>query len=101
MNITEDIKRQILSRTDIVEIVGEAIDLRQKGRNFVGLCPFHNDTHPSMNVNRDLGIYKCFACGAGGDSISFLMNYHRLSYIESMQLLAKRAGIVIPDDSYE
>ena len=101
MNITEDIKRQILSRTDIVEIVGEAIDLRQKGRNFVGLCPFHNDTHPSMNVNRDLGIYKCFACGAGGDSISFLMNYHRLSYIESMQMLAKRAGIVIPDESYE
>lgn len=101
MNITEDIKRQILSRTDIVEIVGEAIDLRQKGRNFVGLCPFHNDSHPSMNVNRDLGIYKCFACGAGGDSISFLMNYHRLSYVESMQMLAKRAGIVIPDEYSE
>jgi DNA primase len=101
MNITEDIKRQILSRTDIVEIIGEAIDLRRKGRSFVGLCPFHNDTHPSMNVNPDLGIYKCFSCGAGGDVISFLINYHRLSYVEAMQLLAKRAGIVIPDESYE
>ncbi|MBI5325482.1 MAG: DNA primase [Ignavibacteriae bacterium] len=101
MNITEDIKRQILSRTDIVEIIGEAIDLRRKGRSFVGLCPFHNDTHPSMNVNPDLGIYKCFSCGAGGDVISFLINYHRLSYLESMQLLAKRGGIVIPDDYYE
>ncbi|TAL68193.1 MAG: DNA primase [Bacteroidetes bacterium] len=101
MNITEDIKRQILSRTDIVEIIGEAIDLRRKGRSFVGLCPFHNDTHPSMNVNPDLGIYKCFACGAGGDVISFLINYHRLSYVEAMQLLAKRAGIVITDEYYE
>ncbi len=100
MNITDDIKRQILQRTDIVEIVGEAIDLRQRGKNFLGLCPFHNDTHPSLNVSRELGIYKCFSCGAGGDAITFLMEYHRLSYIEAMKLLANKTGIVIPDENW-
>jgi DNA primase len=99
MNITDDIKRQILQRTDIVEIIGEAIDLKQRGKNFLGLCPFHNDSHPSLNVSRELGIYKCFACGAGGDAITFLMDYHRLDFIEAMKVLAQRAGIVIPDES--
>jgi DNA primase len=85
MIITDDIKLQILARVDIVELIGDSIMLKKKGRNFIGLCPFHTDTKPSLNVNPALGIYKCFACGAGGDAISFMKEYHRMSYPEDMK----------------
>ncbi|MGA2297682.1 MAG: DNA primase, partial [FCB group bacterium] len=101
MKITDEIREEILRHTDIVDVVSESIELRKKGKNFIGLCPFHNDKKPSLNVSPELGIYKCFACGAGGDAISFMMNYHHLNFIEAIKELAKKAGVRLPEESNE
>ena len=96
--IDDDIKFSILQNTDIVEIIAEVVDLKKYGSNFKGLCPFHNEKTPSFNVMQDRGFYKCFGCGVSGDAISFMREYHGLSYVEALQELARRAGIVIPDE---
>lgn len=88
--------RQILQAVDLVEVVGSYVALQPKGREMVGLCPFHEDGRPSLNVSPSKQIFKCFACGAGGDVISFVMRRERLSFPEAVRLLADRAGIVLP-----
>lgn len=89
----EDIKNEILSQTDIVEIISEYIRLTKKGRNFVGLCPFHNERTPSFTVSSDKQIYKCFGCGKSGNAITFLMEHNGLSYVEALTFLANKYGI--------
>lgn len=84
---------RVLSSTDIVRLVGEHVQLRPKGREFAGLCPFHDDKNPSMQVSPQKQIYKCFSCGAGGSCFDFVMNYHKLTFPEAMKMLADRAGI--------
>ncbi|MFN7020888.1 MAG: DNA primase [Phycisphaerales bacterium] len=88
-----DDKRRVLHATDIVRLVGEHVALKKKGREYVGLCPFHDDHTPSMGVVPHKQIYHCFACGAGGDAISFVMNFHKISFREALELLAERAGV--------
>lgn len=88
-----DDKVRILESTDLVRLIGEHVALRKKGREWVGLCPFHDDRTPSMFVSGQKQIYKCFSCGAGGDALSFLMNFHKMSFREALQLLADRSGI--------
>lgn len=88
-----DDKRRVIEATDIVRLIGEQIALRPKGRELVGLCPFHNDHTPSMCVVPHKQIYHCFSCGAGGDALRFVMDYHKMSFREALQHLADRAGI--------
>ncbi len=91
----DDDKRRVLDATDIVRLVGETISLKQKGREYVGLCPFHDDHNPSMGVVPHKQIYHCFVCGAGGDALSYAMNYHKMSFREALEFLAQRAGITL------
>ena len=93
MNPRDDQRLQVQQATDIVQLVGEHLALRRKGKEFVGLCPFHDDQSPSMYVSPAKQIYKCFSCGAGGSVFDFVMNYHKMSFIEALKHLAERAGI--------
>lgn len=86
-------KEKVQAATDIVRLIGEQVNLRPKGKEFAGLCPFHDDKTPSMQVSPQKQIYKCFSCGAGGDAFSFVMNYHKMSFVESLKYLAEKAGI--------
>ena len=86
-------KLEVQAATDLVRLVGEHIALKPAGREYVGLCPFHDDSKPSMNVSPQKQIFKCFACGAGGDVFSFMMRYHKFTFPEALKALADRAGI--------
>lgn len=86
-------KEKVQAATDIVRLIGEQVNLRPKGKEFAGLCPFHDDKTPSMQVSPQKQIYKCFSCGAGGDAFSFAMNYHKMTFVESLKYLAEKAGI--------
>lgn len=94
--VPENIKEEIKSRCDIVDIISEYVSLKQRGKNFVGLCPFHDDTKPSLYVSRDLQIFKCFACDSAGDVFAFLMKYQKITYPEALKALAERCGITLP-----
>ena len=93
----DDLKRQVQEATDIIQLIGEQVTLRPKGKEFACLCPFHEDRNPSMFVSPQKQIYKCFVCGAGGDVFSFVMNYHKLSFPEALKVLGERAGIEVHD----
>lgn len=86
---------RVLEATNLVALIGEHVQLRQKGREHVGLCPFHDDRTPSMHVvsHKGAGFYKCFSCGAAGNAIDFMMNYHRMAFIDALRALAERAGV--------
>ncbi len=98
MRIPEHIVEQIIRQTDIVEVIGEAVQLRKRGQNYIGLCPFHNEKTPSFNVLPERGIFKCFGCGKGGNAAIFLREHQKITYPEALKELAKRAGIVLPDE---
>ncbi|GAB1429640.1 hypothetical protein MASR2M18_04720 [Ignavibacteria bacterium] len=98
MRYPEHLVEQVRHSSDIVEIVGDAVRLKKQGRGLVGLCPFHDDRHPSMHVNPELGLFKCFSCGKGGNVITFMMEFHRLTFQEAVQSLARRTHIVLPDE---
>lgn len=87
-----DIER-VLGATDIVRVVRERVDLRQKGREWVGLCPFHDDRSPSMFVSPTKQIFKCFACGAGGDALTFVQKYDGVEFRQALEHLAEQAGV--------
>jgi DNA primase len=91
--IPEDKLLEIKDAASIDEVVGQYVKLTQRGKNLLGLCPFHADTSPSFTVAPEKGIFHCFGCGAGGNVFSFLMQYHRLSFPEAVQELARRYGI--------
>ncbi|HZE21320.1 MAG TPA: DNA primase [Desulfobaccales bacterium] len=91
--IPEDKLLEIKDAASIEEVVGQYVKLTPRGKNLLGLCPFHADTSPSFTVAPEKGIFHCFGCGAGGNVFSFLMQYHRLSFPEAVQELARRYGI--------
>lgn len=93
MSFRDDQKLEVQQATDIVRLIGEQIALKPRGKEFLGLCPFHDDKNPSMHVSPAKQIYKCFSCSAGGDVFSFVMNYHKMTFPEALKLLADRAGI--------
>lgn len=93
MQISDEIKAQILATIDLSDLIGEVVELRRKGGNYSGLCPFHKEKTPSFMVSPGKGIYKCFGCGKAGNAITFMKDYHGLSFVESVKELAKRAGI--------
>ena len=94
---TDNAVEEIKNRLDIIETVSEHIVLKKSGRNYWGLCPFHKEKTPSFSVNAEKGIYKCFGCGEGGDSISFLMKVNNTSFWETMVMLAQKFNIELPE----
>ena len=95
--ISQESIQQILSRIDIVEIVGSFIKLKKRGANYLGLCPFHNEKSPSFTVSPSKEIYKCFGCGKSGNSISFLMEAEKYSYVEALRWLAAKYNVDIEE----
>lgn len=94
----EAFREQVRESNDIVEVVGEAVALRPAGPGrFTGLCPFHNETAPSFQVNAERGFFHCFGCKESGDVFGFLMKREGLSFVEALHQLARRAGIPIPE----
>ena len=91
--ISEQIIEQIRSTTDIIEVVSGYVELKKKGRNFFGLCPFHGEKTASFSVNPQRQIYKCFGCGAGGGSINFIMAIENIGFVAAVQQLAEQYGI--------
>jgi DNA primase len=95
-HIPENLLDEILSRSDIVELILSYIPLKRAGRNFKAPCPFHQEKTPSFIVSPERQIYHCFGCQAGGNAINFLMRYERLEFLEAVEVLAKKAGVVLP-----
>lgn len=89
----EDKIKEIRSANDIVEVISSYLPLIKKGKNYFGVCPFHDDNNPSMSVSPDKQIYKCFSCGASGNVFNFVMDYEKVDFKETLNILAKRAGI--------
>lgn len=87
----------IMDRADIVDVVGDFVALKRHGKDYIGLCPFHDDTRPSFNVSTSKNICKCFACGAGGTPVSFLEKYLHLSFPEAIKYLGKKYGIPVEE----
>jgi len=92
-----DFLEEVRSRTDIIELVSDYVKLERRGKNFVGLCPFHDDRNPSFSVSPEHGLYYCFACQAGGDAFKFIMEMEGLSFPEALERLARRAGVPLPE----
>ncbi len=92
-NLVDEIRRKI----DIVDIVSSYIPLTQKGKNFFGVCPFHDDTNPSMSVSREKQIYRCFSCGASGNVFNFVMDYEHLGFRETLKFLGEKANINVDE----
>ncbi|MBI5267409.1 MAG: DNA primase [candidate division Zixibacteria bacterium] len=90
---------QIRQATDIVQVIGEYVRLKKKGRAFWANCPFHTEKTPSFQVNPDRQIYHCFGCGKGGNVITFLIEHEKMSFIETVQLLARKANITIRESA--
>lgn len=95
--IPENILEDILSRINIVEVISGCIPLKQAGRNFKASCPFHHEKTPSFMVSPDRQIYHCFGCGESGNAFKFLMRYEHLEFPEAVEILAKKAGVVLPE----
>ena len=95
--ISEDKLDEIRTRADIVEVIGAHVRLKRAGRNFVGLCPFHNEKTPSFSVNSERGFFHCFGCGAGGTVFNFVMRTEGLSFPEAIESLARRYGVTLPE----
>ncbi|SVB80449.1 uncharacterized protein METZ01_LOCUS233303, partial [marine metagenome] len=87
----------LLARTDIVEIIESRVTLKKTGQNYSGLCPFHQEKSPSFSVSQDKQFYYCFGCQASGSALTFLMEFERLDFISSVEALAARLGLSVPD----
>ena len=99
--IPEDIINEIKYRNDIETAVSQYVNLKRRGKNLVGLCPFHSEKTPSFTVYPENGSFYCFGCGAGGDVFTFTGLIENLDYIESVKLLAERSGVALPQDGYD
>ncbi|HOD18069.1 MAG TPA: DNA primase [Candidatus Cloacimonadota bacterium] len=88
---------QIRRANDIVDVINGYVHLKKTGNSYRGLCPFHNDTHPSLNVSQTKQIYKCFACGKAGNVFTFVQDIEKISFMDAVKKLAQRAGISIPE----
>lgn len=95
MNNNQDIINEVRRKNDIVDVIGEKIPLEKRGKNYFGVCPFHDDTNPSMSVSREKQIYTCFSCHATGNVFTFLMNYEHKEFNQVLSDLANRVGITL------
>ncbi len=95
-DITDDVKRDVLEATDLVQLIGAVTSLKKAGRSWKGLCPFHGEKSPSFHVHPDKGFYYCFGCGAKGDAITFVRETERLEFPDAVAYLARLAGVTLP-----
>ncbi|HEV8506210.1 MAG TPA: DNA primase [Chitinophagaceae bacterium] len=95
--ISQTTIQEILARIDIIDIIGGFVKLKKRGANYLGLCPFHNEKTPSFTVSPSKEIYKCFGCGRSGNTISFIMEHEKYSYVEALKWLANKYGIEIEE----
>lgn len=95
-SIPENLIEEIRDSSDITEVIAELVILNKRGKNFVGLCPFHSEKTPSFTVNPQNQMFYCFGCGEGGNVYTFLMKYHGLNFVDAVKTLADRAGIQLP-----
>ena len=95
--ISQNTIQEILSRLDIIDIIGGFVKLKKRGTNYLGLCPFHNEKTPSFTVSPTKEIYKCFGCGRSGNTISFIMEHEKYSYVDALKWLANKYGIEIEE----
>lgn len=93
---SEEIINEVRQSNDIVDVISQYVHLKRSGRNFFGLCPFHNEKSPSFSVSPDKQIFHCFGCGVGGNVITFISKIEGLNFIETVQMLAERANIQLP-----
>jgi len=91
---------EVVSRSDIVDIISGYIKLKKNGSSYVGLCPFHNEKSPSFSVSPGKQLYHCFGCGVGGNVITFVMEYENYTFLEAVKYLADKAGMQLPETSY-
>lgn len=101
MRLSEDFIAELKYRSDISEIASSYMQLKRRGRNLVGLCPFHGEKTPSFNIYSENGSFYCFGCGVGGDVITFVMKIENLDYMEAVKFLAQRAGMTVPEDAVD
>ena len=92
---------EIRQSVDIVDVIGNYLSLQKKGRNYVSLCPFHDDSHPSMSISPERQIYMCFVCHNGGNVFTFLKNYLKIPYIEAVKMVASMGNIDISEYNLE
>jgi len=97
--IPDNIIEEIRSRSDIIDVISEYVPLTAAGKNFKGLCPFHDEKTPSFMVNRDRQMFKCFGCNEAGDVFTFLMKHEKMSYPEAVRTLAAKCGVTIPESA--
>ncbi len=98
MSIPQTFIQELLSRADVVEIVGRYVQLKKGGANFMGLCPFHGEKSPSFSVSPTKQFYHCFGCGKNGNAISFLMDHAGMTFVEAVKDLAQQYGMQVPED---
>ncbi len=101
MPLPEDFLQELISRNPIDDVVSSYVQVKKRGRNSVGLCPFHGEKTPSFTVYPETTSFYCFGCGAGGDVITFIKKIENLSYIDSVKFLADRAGLKMPEDNVD
>ncbi|CAN5176894.1 hypothetical protein BH18GEM1_BH18GEM1_11310 [soil metagenome] len=99
MSIPDRVVEEVRDQADIIEVIGEVVNLKKRGKNWVGLCPFHAEKTPSFNVTPEKGMYYCFGCQAGGNIITFLMEHQRLAFPDAVRALAERMGIEVPEET--
>ena len=96
----EELVEEVRTRNDIVDVISGYVKLQRKGSSYFGLCPFHNEKSPSFSVSPGKQMYYCFGCGAGGNVLTFIMEYENYSFPEALKLLADRAGVKLPEQEY-
>ena len=100
MRYPEELIEEIRAKNDIVEVISGYVRMQKKGSSYFGLCPFHNEKSPSFSVSPGKQMYYCFGCGAGGNVITFLMEYENAAFQEALKMLADRAGVALPEVEY-
>lgn len=98
--ISNEIINEIRNKTDIVDVVSRYVNLTKKGKNYIGVCPFHDDHSPSMSVSPEKQIFTCFSCGATGNVFTFVSDFEKISFSDAVKLLGEKAGISIGNNTY-
>lgn len=101
MALPDSFLAELKSRCDISDVISSYVNLKRRGRNLVGLCPFHSEKTPSFNIYPENGSFYCFGCGVGGDVITFIMKIENLDYVEAVKYLAQKAGLEMPENTYD
>ena len=98
MRIADDTIEEVRRASDIVDVISQYLQIRKRGKNYLGLCPFHQEKTPSFNVSPEKQMYHCFGCGVGGNVFTFVMEHEKVSFVEAVRTLARRAGITLPEE---